>query len=1170
MKTRLLFFVLLSMYLCTYSQTEPYESKFPATPTVASLAKYADIPVGYYSGTANVSIPLYNIQVGDFTLPISLNYNTSGIKVSQEASNVGLGWSLFAGGVITRQIRGGDDFNLGTDPTGYFFNQDYNDPSNNMIDISNTLVDNGSSGVITTLLSHKKDAEPDLFMFNFAGYSGKFILQGNQGSQFKGKGILINQEDNLSIDFEINGYTFTIKDERGITYTFSLYEESSSYLGTGELFNGITVQPTSPFPPQTKNSWHLTNIRLANGQEINFNYKGDSNASSINSGLIKNVPTTSLTKYVLASSGGGSNNFETLPDVYSRSYNTSNAYILKDIEWPYGKVEFITSHRDDTKHPGDGTKNQKISEIKVFSNQNSTDNELIKHYDLQYNYFTNSSNRPQGQHYSWRLKLKHLIERPVKGNNSFSESKWHNFQYNETLDLPDKDSNDYDHWGYFNDASNLDENILPAENDYDIQDDYLDIFARYATALSLPFTTANRSKYFDGADREVNTTAAQAGVLTQIQYPTGGVENFEYESNTYVKEQDLNQDPYETINNGTSVAFAYSSQIGGNVEAFEREFTVVGDAEYPKFSLLYTAEALNAHAGQNYSGYFRLELWQDGDQNPLATYSCNYPSNTGPQTSFDCQGVDFNLDLSPGTYKLKLVMPSYMTDGTYFGVVVSGSISFREKILTPPGAPEPAQNMLGGGLRISKITSEKNTREFDYNDNSNLSTGLLLGDYNYYNYTSRHSTSHPNFSIRFYVVRSSNSNFSLTGAITGNIIGYSKVRERVINHDNPNEYMQKEYVYHNTKPLASFFLPGLPNQESILNGKLKKVTDYAGGLPVRFVENHYFQSPFAGEDFISAAHFNTNTNAVTQYTLLSTYWKLGTVHTKELYLNGQFTEVNQWENFKYTDESTIHANVRPEVLKVSEIETTQSNGDILLTTIKYPQDDHFYPLPSYTTMASELVQKHIYNVPYYTKTEIKKNGETSFKHLSHDYTIYDNWGSTAEGSSDLILPKTSMTLKDNLFANNFQMEKTVSLYKYDNIGNPEEYALEGGTHTVIVWGYNKQYPIAKIANATYEPNKGNTITSTQQTAINNAVTASTNDTSDALENTLRDKLQLLRNAFPQAMITTYTYDPLIGVTSVTDPKGYTMFYTYDGFNRLQYVKDHNGNLLSENEYNYKQ
>ena len=53
------------------------------------------------------------------------------------------------------------------------------------------------------------------------------------------------------------------------------------------------------------------------------------------------------------------------------------------------------------------------------------------------------------------------------------------------------------------------------------------------------------------------------------------------------------------------------------------------------------------------------------------------------------------------------------------------------------------------------------------------------------------------------------------------------------------------------------------------------------------------------------------------------------------------------------------------------------------------------------------------------------------------------------------------------------------------------------------------------------------------------------------------------------MVTTYTYDPLVGVTSITDPKGYTTYFNYDEHGRLKQVKDTNQFLLSENFYHYK-
>ncbi len=59
---------------------------FPPSPTAAALAKYGDIPVGYHTGTPNISIPLYEVKSKELSLPISLSYHASGIKVADIAS----------------------------------------------------------------------------------------------------------------------------------------------------------------------------------------------------------------------------------------------------------------------------------------------------------------------------------------------------------------------------------------------------------------------------------------------------------------------------------------------------------------------------------------------------------------------------------------------------------------------------------------------------------------------------------------------------------------------------------------------------------------------------------------------------------------------------------------------------------------------------------------------------------------------------------------------------------------------------------------------------------------------------------------------------------------------------------------------------------------------------
>ncbi len=80
-------------------------NKLPASPTASELGKYGEVPVSLYNGTPQVNMPITQISGNDMAMPVSLSYNASGVKVNQIASWVGLGFSLSAGGVITREIR---------------------------------------------------------------------------------------------------------------------------------------------------------------------------------------------------------------------------------------------------------------------------------------------------------------------------------------------------------------------------------------------------------------------------------------------------------------------------------------------------------------------------------------------------------------------------------------------------------------------------------------------------------------------------------------------------------------------------------------------------------------------------------------------------------------------------------------------------------------------------------------------------------------------------------------------------------------------------------------------------------------------------------------------------------------------------------------------------------
>ena len=181
--------------------------------------------------------------------------------------------------------------------------------------------------------------------------------------------------------------------------------------------------------------------------------------------------------------------------------------------------------------------------------------------------------------------------------------------------------------------------------------------------------------------------------------------------------------------------------------------------------------------------------------------------------------------------------------------------------------------------------------------------------------------------------------------------------------------------------------------------------------------------------------------------------------------------------------------------------------------------------------------------------------ETSKKYRGTELleTSKINYSNTWVGNQSY-LPQTVQAAKGIL-----TLENTLKYNMYDEYSNPVEVQQESGTPTVFIWGYNKTQLIAKIENSAYASIPTNLITAAQ--------TASDTGT----EAQLLTALTNLRNAtqLANSLITTYTYKPLIGLSTVTDAKNNINYYNYDSFGRLLNVTDRDSNILSENKYNIK-
>jgi hypothetical protein len=142
----------------------------------------------------------------------------------------------------------------------------------------------------------------------------------------------------------------------------------------------------------------------------------------------------------------------------------------------------------------------------------------------------------------------------------------------------------------------------------------------------------------------------------------------------------------------------------------------------------------------------------------------------------------------------------------------------------------------------------------------------------------------------------------------------------------------------------------------------------------------------------------------------------------------------------------------------------------------------------------------------------------------------------------------------------------ITYNQYDFKGNLLQYTVKNGVPVSIIWGYNQTQPIAKIEGAKLQDIPQNLIDSIVNTSNSDAQTGS-----EASESALISALDSFRthSALSGYQITTYSYDPLIGVRSITPPSGIREVYLYDSANRLEKVVDANGKVLKEYQYHYK-
>ncbi|CAL2077293.1 hypothetical protein [Tenacibaculum sp. 190524A02b] len=507
-------------------------------------------------------------------------------------------------------------------------------------------------------------------------------------------------------------------------------------------------------------------------------------------------------------------------------------------------------------------------------------------------------------------------------------------------------------------------------------------------------------------------------------------------------------------------------------------------------------------------------------------------------------------------------------------------------------------NQLTGGLRIKEIisnsepsTSPPVSKKYyyvkDFKNNNFKSSGVLAGTPNY---MEEGPTSDGVIDYWFW------NSFSIEPmALTnGNHITYSKVIEEnadgsftehtFSNHNNEiyrDEGPNAVLIYNNEQWK---YFPY--NNKGLERGKLlsKKLYDNNKQL-IQEIKNTYSTITDIDDNTVRALYLNSRMFfGRYSFQIPALNMAAFNIHKYYSYLSKRET-INFPDNLK-TTENYVHNNKR----QLTSASLTNNKNQKLETTYTYVSDlVKPWPQPINNTPDRRAIQlMNIRNMINYPVEETQKiDGITSLSKL-YQYDFYTGHIPNTNFLSNNINNSSISSLKkssnesfieahfpQNLnkpFIKDPDYNEELTYHNYDDKSNPTEISTNKGIHIVYIWGYNKTQPIAQIENTTYnEVNQW--LLETYNKSINDIQLLSDSDKDVTSENTLKTWLNKLRNMVytkkPNTRVTTFTYDPLVGITSTTTPRGKTTYYTYDNFNRLEYIKDNQQHILRKNKYNYK-
>jgi YD repeat-containing protein len=1195
MKRCILIFYWTLCVTTVFPQVVPEDNRFiPPSPAVAELGKYGVIPVSHYTGVPDISVPIYTLRCGQLTLPISLNYHAGGIKVDQIASWVGLGWSLNAGGVIAINVMGNDDFHQRI-------------PIKDSADISNGAFPTLNDLLAATTTDNPTDSQSDIYSYNFAGHAGQFVMEQNDQNTQNMEPYDIRNNREIKINYHADNKTFSFLDNNGNTYRFLDNEETDNetqiyhYSVNQNQLSTDNLEPVSSKTVFT--AFFLSEIVSADKADtIRFVYE---NETCYHEGRLTGKILYNFIREQWESSSDCE--YANVPKLSVTTTHNRTKRLAK-IEANNGTN--ILFQTPDDKYREDllgadfpSRKNKYLDKITVYYN-----NDEIKSWQFTYEYFLSSVNHT-ASYLSNNVVLEPLNKRLKLTSVAEQGKEPYRFEYYGDLDneprMPYRTAFcGSDYWGFCNGA-------VSATDAKDVRKLFSKISNRTVTFkkeyLSNPQNGNSSIIYYEkdytigysnGSNRAPDSSYMHAYILKKIIYPTKGATEFFYSphqygyvgndrvDNKYCGGLRIRTIKHYTGNDVRTVNYDYrmlspdlkntqNISSGSVINEFsdfverwihQQEGSAQGSAGYVDRAENWNTYELSASSytslysyGGDYIGYSYVRE-SDGNGSTIYNYLSikdfpNQYSSVYMYLFYDQQ----QLPILSKSYIEHLSQPKYPFLHGYWGKSFGRGLLQKTAVFDNKNQLMQIQkneyefsvvkNIYGmeiipERLRIDYLLNiyyhqagqallKKHIRT-DYDQNGLNPVHLITNyEYNAYNQVSRETATQ------------------------------SDGRTLVTRYTYPPDLAGASQNLFRPMTEAYIISPVIKKETSIIDGASIRVIDAEQQQYQKYFSSFFRPSTISKLETTAPVAAGQDYSGKMKPAVFLDYYPNGRISKSQPadgtpvgYLwgyNGQYpvAKVENADFFKLSAPQKVTETVEVFFQEPDpEIYTStfyHYGGSIILEFIPYTQNGASelitYELvgppgqpdrsgyiclsprcPGGTTATLENIPAGNYTITFYP-TDLAYSCTAKYKYISGVFTPTSFAGCYYDGFEE-----RADAAQGNAFAGKGYWTGNYTLpvmYLNDRSFYVDYRYLEGN-----VWKYMRR---------TFQSG----MTLSDGTAI--------------------DEVRIYPT---DALITTYTYRPLIGMTSETDPSGRTVFYEYDVFGRLKRIRDEDGNILKDYQYNY--